>query len=261
MNKGITSLNAVRALVTRPEPQAGELAQAIIAQHGQAVVMPMINIQPLSEDHRIRDIVLGLDLYDQIIVTSRPAAQFGLELIEQYWPQLPIHLQWFAIGKGTASTLAACMIKPCHSDTGVDSEALLSMPELQNINDSRILIIKGKGGRTLLPQELERRGASITTLEVYQRQRCEYSHHELVKQLESHDINVILCGSGETVTHLGHYLPELNRPDYLVIVPSERVARHALALGFQQVHNANGASHQAMLSALSDCIQISPEGP
>lgn len=257
----MTTLSAVKALVTRPEPQARQLADAIIRQQGQAVVMPMIDIRPLPETQAMRDTVLDLDQYDKIIVTSRPAAQLGMELLERYWPQFPAHLQWFAIGKSTAHDLADYMIKPVYPEGGVDSEALLATPELQAIAGEKILILKGQHGRTLLQQELTARGAQVDTLEVYQRQRSAYPEYELVKQLESNRINVILCGSGETVTHLGHYLPEPDRSDYLVIVPSERVARHALALGFQQVHNANGASHQAMLSALAETIQISPEGP
>lgn len=256
-----SSLTSVRALVTRPEPQAHQLAEAIIARQGQAVVMPMIDIQPLPETQQIRDIILNLDQYNKIIITSRPSAQIGLELLEQYWPQLPLHLQWFAIGKSTASDLSHFMIKPCYSNNGVDSEALLNEPELQSVSGCKVLIIKGQGGRELLQQKLQARGAKVETLEVYQRQRSEYPQYAVVKKLESSHINVILCGSGETVTHLGHYLPEPSRSDYLVIVPSERVARHALELGFQQVHNANGASNHAILSALAETIQISPEGP
>ena len=259
--KGMSTLNAVRALVTRPEPQASQLACAINEQDGQAVVMPMINIIPLPETQFIKDTILNLDRYDKVIVISRPAAQLGLALLEQYWPQFPLHLQWFAIGKSTAGEMTDYMVKPVSSHAGFDTEALLSMPEFQNVSDHKILIIKGLGGRELLQQELQARGAKVDALEIYQRQRSEYPEDELVKQLESNHINVILCGSGETVTHLGHYLPEQNRPNYLVIVPSERVARHALELGFQQVHNANGASNQAMLSALAGTIQISPEGP
>ena len=254
MNNGMPTLHRVRALVTRPEPQASQLANVITDGKGRAVVMPMINISPLPKTQQSQNTILNLDRYDKVIVISRPAARIGLEWLEQYWPQFPIHLEWFAIGSSTASELAEYMISPLCSNEGSDSEALLAMPELQAIRGNKVLIIKGCGGRERLQQELQAREAKVDTLEVYQRERSEYSQDELVKQLESNHINVILCGSGETVTHLGHYLPEPNRPDYLLIVPSERVARHALALGFRQVHNANGASNNAMLSALADTI-------
>ena len=241
----------IRALVTRPEPQASELAAAIMARQGHAGVMPMIQVDALPESQAMRDTILNLDRYQHIIVISRPAARIGLELLEQYWPQFPVNLQWFAIGKSTAAEMAESMINPRYPSQGVDTEAFLAMPELQHISDHKVLIIKGRGGRTLLQTTLQTQGAQVDTLEVYQRQRPNYANDELVKQLESQRINVILCGSGETVAHLGYYLPASHRTRYRVIVPSERVARHALALGFQQVHNANGASHHAMLSALN----------
>ncbi|MGB0360834.1 MAG: hypothetical protein ACPGEF_05455, partial [Endozoicomonas sp.] len=74
---------------------------------------------------------------------------------------------------------------------------------------------------------------------------------ELVKKLESYSINVILCGSGETLTNLGHYLPTPRRTRFQLLVPSERVAQQARDLGFQQVFNACGASNDAMLQALA----------
>ena len=266
----MTLLKGIRALVTRPQPQANQLAGAIVERQGLAWVMPMMDIIPLPETQNQRDTILNLDQYHKIIITSRPAAIFGLELLERYWPQFPLHLEWFAIGQSTAGEMTEYLIQPTYPQSTdperiADSEALLEMTGLQDIESQKILIIKGQGGRELLPKELQARGAAVATLEVYQRQRPVYPMVEVVKQLESNDINVILCGSGETVTHLAHYLPEPSRTGAVLIVPGERVARHARALGFRQVLNACGASHHAMLSALEACranlIQINPEDP
>ncbi|MBO9495107.1 uroporphyrinogen-III synthase [Thalassotalea sp. G20_0] len=244
-------LSHIRALVTRPEPQAQALADAIKKTGGQAWPVPMLAIDALAETQAMTDCLLMLDQFDHIIVTSRPAARLGVELVERYWPQLPIHCQWFAIGSSTAAELEQFAIRADYSDTGVDSEALLTLDAFNHMQNKKVLIIKGVGGREVLKEQLTNAGATVHTLDVYQRSCPTYERNAVVKKLESHSINVILCGSGETLTNLGYYLPMPYRADYRLLVPSERVAREAHSLGFQQVTNTGGASNEMMLQALA----------
>lgn len=252
------SLSCIRALVTRPEPQAQALVEAITAASGQAWSMPMLAIEALEQTQAMRDCLMMLDQFDKVIVTSRIAAKQGMELIEQYWPQLPIHSQWFTLGRGTADELKPFCIQAQYSDQGIDSEALLQLPPFRlpaHSNEGvrkkeKILIIKGVGGRGLLEKRLQLTGDSVQTLEVYQRSRPKYPDDALVKKLESHAINVILCASGETLTNLGHYLPTQHRENYRLLVPGARVTSQAHDLGFRHIVNTNGASNAAMLEAL-----------
>lgn len=245
------NLSPIRALVTRPEPQAQALTEAISAANGQAWPMPMLGIDALAETQAMRDCLLMLDQFDSVIVTSRPAARLGVELIERYWPQFPLHCRWFAIGSSTAAELEQFAIKADYSETGADSEALLTLGAFNHAQDKRVLIIKGVGGREVLEEQLSNAGARVHTLDVYQRSCPTYERNAVVKKLESHSINVILCGSGETLTNLGYYLPMSYRADYRLLVPSERVARQAHSLSFQQVTNTGGASNEMMLQALA----------
>ncbi|WP_419832669.1 uroporphyrinogen-III synthase [Endozoicomonas atrinae] len=236
--------------MTRPEPQAQALTEAIREAGGLAWPLPMLGINALAETQAMRDCLLMLDQFDHVIVTSRPAARLGVELIERYWPQLPVHCQWFAIGSSTAAELDQFDIRAQYSETGVDSEALLTLEAFSNVQDKKVLILKGVGGREVLEGQLSRSGASVHTMDVYQRSCPTYERNAVVKKLESHSINVILCGSGETLTNLGYYLPMSYRADYRLLVPSERVARQAHSQGFQQVTNTCGASNEMMLPAL-----------
>ena len=85
----MAKLSAIRALVTRPEPQATALVQAIQEQGGYASAIPMLSICPLPETQAAKDTTLNLDRFDKIIFISRPAAQIGLSYLENYWPQFP----------------------------------------------------------------------------------------------------------------------------------------------------------------------------
>ena len=245
-----SALNRISALVTRPRSQGTELAGLIHQQGGKALSLPMLDIRALPESQAIRDQILSLDRYDKIIVISKHAARFGMELIESYWPQMPVHQQWFAIGETTRQTLANFDVAAICSDQGNDSESLLSLGEFRTITSQNILLIKGTGGRDFLEQALLKQGANVDSLEVYQRICPDYPPDEVRQQLAEHGINVILAGSGETVQNLHHYLPLSVLEQCRLVVPGQRVASVARELGFKQVYTAEGADHAAMLSVL-----------
>lgn len=244
------SLKHIRALVTRPEGQAQELAEGIRKQGGKALVMPMLKLSPLPETQPMRDLVLALDRYDKVIVISKQAACSGLDLIENYWPQLPQHIEWFAIGESTRRTLATYPIQAVCPEQVSNSENLLALDIFRNIAGQRILLLKGSGGRNHLEQTLTQRGAIVDRLSVYQRLRPEYSHDDMRQQLAEHDINVILAASGETVQHIHHYLPVQMIEQCRLVIPGQRITLQAQRLGFKHIVTAIAADCPAMLSAL-----------
>ncbi|UYM17991.1 uroporphyrinogen-III synthase [Endozoicomonas euniceicola] len=244
------TLNHIRALVTRPQPEGDRLAERIHRQGGKALVLPMLDIAALAETPVMRERVQQLDRYDKVIVISQRAARYGLELIDNYWPQRPIHQQWFAIGEATRHTLARLDVSATCSQQGSDSESLLALDDFQDITGQRVLLIKGKGGRDFLERTLHQQGVQIDTLEVYQRRCPDYQPDEVRQQLADHGINVILAGSGETVRNLCQFLPRTMPERCRLVIPGQRVVRLAEALGFRQIYKAAGADHAAMLSVL-----------
>ena len=247
----IMNLSCIRALITRPEPMATLLVNMIRQANGQAFAMPMLEISPIPESQSMRNKLLMLDEFDKIIITSRFAACFGMELIATYWPQIPVKGQWFSIGSGTAAELDLFDIRAHYSKTGIDSEALLALNAFRSVQNEKVLIIKGLGGRDLLQKQLNELGANLHLLEVYKRSCPIYEANTVVKALDTHRINTIICGSGETVDNLAGYLPQPYRYQYCVLVPSQRIARQARNLYFQQIINVGGASNEAILHSLN----------
>ena len=246
-----SALHGRRVLITRPALQAQSLAAAVTQNGGNPVELPMIDIDIYTEEQIEKDKILNLDYYDIIISVSANAARSGFNHIDQYWPQLPAHIIWLAVGAATAEILSAYGIDvkaPEHAN----SEGLLSMPVLQNINEQRALIMKGQGGRDLLAKTLESRGAKVDILDLYQRHKPSYTEAELEVRLREKPPEIVLATSVNILDNLEAIvtpcLPSLK--DLPLIVASPRIAKHAEVLGFKNVITAFDASDEAMLESL-----------
>jgi len=246
-------LRGKRVLVTRPVAQANGLIKAVEAQGGVAIPCPVLAIEALPENASNKQKILDLDRYDALIVVSRNAAQMGLAWIENYWPQLPAHLRWFAVGKSTAACLESEGVRPRVPAAGFNSEALLTLPELQGLNNQRILILKGEGGRELLEQKLVERGANVDALPLYQRVAEKCSPEKLEKLFAEGFPDALIATSVDVLSAMDALLePALeNRFELPLVVASERIADAACQLGYRHVITSSGAADDSIVSALN----------
>lgn len=251
-----SSLHNKRILVTRPAHQAGQQSDILASLGATVVQLPLLDIKPYNETDNeyplIKTKILDLDLYSTVIFISPNAARIGCDWIDQYWPQLPISINWVAIGKATAAHLADYGITAIHSDQGYDSESLLSTPLLTNVDDQRILIMRGHGGRETLAETLTNRGAKTEYADLYQRQCPNYSA-ESIHDAFALPFDAILVTSGEALSNLhliaSDYLPVLQQQR--LIVPSDRIASLAEQKNWQRVTVASGPDDHAMIQTLT----------
>ncbi len=242
-------------LITRPEAQQNSLRAAIERQGGEWLSLPLLRIVPLTDsDLQVaRQHVQDLDNYDVLVFVSLNAASLGAELITDLWPQLPVQQSIIAIGKSTAKLVAdllACeVICP---EAGSDSEAVLAIPELQQLADKRIGIFRGQGGRELLAATLRERGASVDYIEVYKREQVQHDAADVAAFAAPDKIDAITVHSGESLHSLAGLLSTARKSILAIpiVVPSARVAKQAEQSGFKQVVNAHGADDASMIKAL-----------
>lgn len=244
----------VNVLITRPADQQKKLAELLETAGYKITSLPLLEIEAVDLDQPkygiLRQHFLNLDLYSTVVFISRNAARLGGEIIDQYWPQLPIGVSWFAIGQGTAQELDYFGINS-EINSGLDSEALLADTRLQHIEEQRILIVKGQGGRDMLETELRARGARVDLAEIYTRACPSYTNTDLAEHLDS-PLDAILITSGEALKNLSKFLiGRESLKQCLIVVPSQRTAKLAKQLGFGNLQVAQGADNQAMLDALN----------
>ncbi|MGH1431337.1 MAG: uroporphyrinogen-III synthase [Neptuniibacter sp.] len=252
------TLNGLRVLVTRPAHQSEELLSQLKQEGAVATPFPLLQISPIDEGHstfhQIKQYILDLDLYQHVIFISPNAAFYGGEWIDQYWPQLPVKVNWYAIGNKTAQVLNNYGIDASQSPLGYDSEALLTLPELQQVKGEKVLIIRGAGGRAKLADELSARGAQVSYAELYMRDCPNYKNIDIVQSLTPTP-DAILISSGEALQNLEQLVQQAElSTDSLkschIIVPSDRVKNTARAMGFKRITTASGPDNQAMMDTL-----------
>ena len=159
-------LTGIGVLVTRPEHQASHLCQLIEAEGGAAVRYPALLIRPRPDRAAVRAATGPPDRYDLAVFVSANAVRLGADLLGGR-REIPIA----AIGQATAAALNAAgyrvSLLPAE---GADSESLLAMPQLADLQGRRVLIVRGSGGRNRLHAEMTARGAHVQYAEVYTRE-------------------------------------------------------------------------------------------
>ena len=245
---------SVRVLVTRPQAAAGPLVECLKKAGYDAVSLPMVGIEPIEVDAATRQrTVVDLDLYHHVIAVSPNAAQLGLSQMESYWPQWPVQQHWYGVGKKTVSVIQQFDLEPTCPQDRYDSEGLLALESLSDLEHQKVLILRGEGGRELLAETLKARGATVTYLELYRRVPIHYSASEVLSVLQSPSIDVVVVSSGEILQQwiLTMQTHGLSYEDCKLLVPSDRVAQLARHAGVQDVYNCGGADNEAVLMTLN----------
>jgi uroporphyrinogen-III synthase len=249
-------VNGWRLLLTRPAQDSAELAQTLALQGIYSSSLPLLSIEPLAALEEQRQLLAGLDGYAAVIVVSKPAATLGLELIRQCLSGVPAGPVWFTVGAATARILSAQQLPVHYPAQGDDSEALLALPQLQQVLASRpnprVLIMRGDTGRDWLAETLRSQGVHVDYLPLYRRVLPVYAPGELARRVREESLNGLVVSSGQGFTHL-HELaaeawPELSQ--LTLFVPSPRVAAMAKSAGAHRVVDCRGASTTALLAAL-----------
>ena len=244
--KVIPPLTDLTVLVTRPEPQCGVLCAEIERQGGVAAALPAMAIRPLAST--------AVENADLVVFVSVNAVEHGARLVVK-GPSTRIA----AIGRATAAALVSADLQAdIIPEGGFDSESLLAHPDLAGTHLTKVIIVRGEGGRELLRETFMAGGAAVETREVYRRERPIVDPARL-SQIESlwadEGIDFVTITSVQTLQHLLDMLSERGREllrKTPILVASRRIMEAALAAGLRSdVLVAAGADDAALIGALA----------
>lgn len=254
------SLNKIGIAITRPVEQAKKL-NALITRHGGIPIsFPLIDIVPLRNYNAFDDTLNAIDHHDWAIFISSNAVQNGMPRLLSKFNPLPPQLQFAAIGPATAAELtqmgASQVLIP---KLRFDSESLLSLPEMQAMQNKCVMIFRGIGGREVLADTLKARGAHVTFAECYQRINPQ-SDCQLLEQLwQNKQCHAIVVTSSEAMRHL--FAMTNNGSDswmrnVAICVNHARIAEEALLTGATDLHLtiADAPGDEAMLACIQQAL-------
>ncbi len=227
-----------RIAVTRPRELAGGLATMIAKAGGEALLYPAIEIRDPDDPVTVRALLGRLQDFDLAVFASPSAVRKALEhAAGGTWPRVA------AVGEGTRRDLEQRGFRNVLAPAGqADSEALLALPELAQVAGTRVLILRGAGGRELLGETLAARGAKVEYAECYRRVRPK------ALPLEGR-VDALCVSSGEALANLAAMLGCERLEHAPIFVSHPRVLAQAADLGLRRPVLA-GPGDAEMLAAL-----------
>ena len=243
-------LGGLSVLVTRPAEQAAEFAEQVAAARGRPVTFPVLEILGPADKHAVRRQLADLARVDLLVFVSANAVRYAFPQMPDH---IPLDLRVAAVGRATARALEAVGLDPTVvPESRFDSEGLLALPALQDVAGWRILIVRGDGGRELLRETLEARGAHVGYVEVYRRRIPQRNPANLIRNWDSL-VDAVTVTSVQILDNLFTLLGEEGAPllhRTPLVAPGRRVAEHAAARGCERVIVARSAMDADMLAAL-----------
>jgi uroporphyrinogen-III synthase len=237
--------------ITRPAGQAGKLSTLIETAGGKPLLFALISITALNNYDVFDKVTSNLKDYDWAIFISSNAVQNSLPRLSKQINLLPKTLKFAAIGPSTAAELNAFGIKNVLIPKDrFDSESLLSLAEMQNMTDQKVMIFRGVGGREVLAETLKARGAHVDFAESYQRINPQTSTKILDDQWNNKTLDALVITSSEAMRHLidlaknTAWLKQIK-----ICVNHLRIAEEANNLGLN-ISVAETSGDEAMLKCL-----------
>ncbi len=248
------SLAGLSILVTRPRDQASSLVQAISQAGGVPLLFPLLDIAPVPDVAALQQQITHLSQANLAIFISPNAVQYGMAAICAVGV-LPANLKVATVGQGSAKALRELgvtdVIVP---EARFDSEGLLALPELQQVDGWHVMIFRGDGGRELLGDTLKARGATVEYVTCYRRSKPQQPVSELLAALP----DVITVTSSEALAYLWQMLDEVAQSalrDTPLFAPHPRIVGLARVQGWSQVY-LTGAGDGGLLAGIQDWAKI-----
>jgi len=248
-------LSNIGVAITRPVDQAKKLTKLIESAGGYVISYPLLEIAPLSDFTEFNRVISELQNYDWAIFISSNAVENAMpRLIKK---GIPKQLKFAAIGPTTAQSLNAYGIQDTLIPEGrFDSESLLSLPEMHNMQGKKVLIVRGAGGRELLADTLKARGAQVTFAECYQRINPQKDCSVLEQASKENKLHAIVVTSSEAMRNL---ITLSNNQSWInnvtFCVNHERIAELPAKLGLKVI-TAKTSGDEAMIDLLFSLVDI-----
>ncbi len=244
-------------ILTREQKYLGNVASLLESLDFRSEHIPAIETLPYNATE-ISNAMKGLHRFTDILFVSRNSVEVATPLLQKK-PLLPVTTQIMTVGPETAKQLYQHGIDALFPDNGTGAEALLKVQQLQDLQDRKILIIRGEKGLDWPAKKMRERGAEVHSLKCYNQIKPVGLESQIddLKEINSEIAGVFIHSSlaaRNIIPHLVQYLGEF--PDKAkqtkLIVGSKEIAEVAKELGWREkAVIAQSPSNKHMMIAFS----------
>lgn len=190
-------LSGRRVLVTRPRAQVTGFMTALAVLGAQVIILPTIEIAPISDPSRLDHAIANMETYDWIIFTSVNGVTALWQRIEATGEQMDRMRQVAvaAIGPATAQALEEHGIFPRFVPSEYIAEAIAA--GIGDVAGKHILLPRAEIAREALVLELRNRGAIVDEVSAYRTVSTAPDEHALAELRQG--VDAILFTSSSTV--------------------------------------------------------------
>ncbi|HLW53402.1 MAG TPA: uroporphyrinogen-III synthase [Candidatus Angelobacter sp.] len=216
----VKPLNGWRILITRASHQSWGLSEPLRRRGAEVTEIPTIEITSAGSLGPLENALIKIDHYDTLILTSVN----GVEVLFERYNKLglPIvdmeHLMVVAIGPATARAIQSEGLGVSIIPEKYVAESVVEALRAKITKHSRVLLVRAKVARDLIPDELRKMGAQVDVIEAYQT-RLPEGAAEKIRDLFANAArrpHVITFTSSSTVNNFVSVLdPDADRRQFL----------------------------------------------
>lgn len=202
----VGGLTGRRIVVTRAREQANDLVRALEDRGAEAVLAPVIRIQPLENLGALRAALTGLSAYRWVVFTSQNAVQIVLDRLVAWGltPRVFSSTAIAAIGTATAEGLRQRGLIPALVPDEFVAEALaeaLIRGSGGTLAGARVLIPSAEDAREALTAGLRQHGAQVESIAVYRTVPVQGDLRGLATEINGGRIDAVTFTSSSTVRY------------------------------------------------------------
>lgn len=198
-----------RIVVTRARAQASDLIHQLSELGAECIQCPTIQVMPPKDWSPVDSAIASLDQYEWIVFTSVNGVDFFFNrLFERGLDVRQLgHIQIAAIGPATAERLHIWGLRSDIIPESYRAESVVAAFAGRSVTGSKVLLPRAKVARSVLPVELNRMGAIVEEVTVYETRQAGTDAAELVERLADDNVDMVTFTSSSTVKNFHRLLP------------------------------------------------------
>ena len=191
-----------RVLITRTRTQVSEMARCLVREGAEPIEFPAIEIEArpsAATAAAVADLAAGR--YDWTILTSTNGVDQLFDALDRagHDSRALGGVRVAAIGQATAGALARRGIRADVVPARYVAEELLLALADHRLEGARVLLARADGARTVLPQGLRGRGATVDDVVFYVSRRPATADSAVIARLEAGEIDIATFTASSTV--------------------------------------------------------------